>query len=624
MLLSVVIPARNEQFLNKTILDVAEKSGLDTEIIAVLDGYWPADPVEHPKVSYIHFGKAKGMRAAINAGVAIARGEYVMKLDAHCMISPGFDEVLANVCQENWVCVPTRLRLDPENWAVVEDGRPPINYLYVDLSNDEFNGKLWRERNKDRSLDAQRVVDLIACQGSCYFMPKAHYEAMGLLDIEHYGTFRKDPQEVLFKTWTNGGRCVRVKDAWYAHLHKGTRYGRGYHASRSDWQKGDEYVKRWWTDDAWDERQKIPLRQVFRKFADMPGWQNHPWMRGEPVEEAAPEEAPAEPDPQTLPNLYQVLTVDDKPFSRPRPERTESIFWNEGRWRTFIEPLLPEDATDQTFVEMGCDAGLFLKLASNRGFRRVIGVEKNQTPVRLGREWRDLVDGDWMLLKRKLGSKFHEDGSFDLDELPLADVTLLSTMHYYVDINNWLKYTDSLRAKTCHVLIVSRPHLDYRHWEATADLPAVLSYFDGWDVAGIVEPPPTEGDPAPRELYSVLLKNPLIWRVPVAEIDVRKRDRMFEAVAKLAARIAAGEDVEPLDTDFARLWAERKKGKWSDRTLGKFVRRKVNVMQGVARDGLMDPIVVDKDLRLCDGGHRLATVKALGCGSVIVRQTWSP
>lgn len=40
---SVIIPARNERFLPQTVADLLAH-GSDIEIIAVLDGYWPAEP----------------------------------------------------------------------------------------------------------------------------------------------------------------------------------------------------------------------------------------------------------------------------------------------------------------------------------------------------------------------------------------------------------------------------------------------------------------------------------------------------------------------------------------------------------------------------------------------------
>jgi len=40
---SVVIPARNERFLAPTLRDLARNARADTEIIAVLEGYWPEE-----------------------------------------------------------------------------------------------------------------------------------------------------------------------------------------------------------------------------------------------------------------------------------------------------------------------------------------------------------------------------------------------------------------------------------------------------------------------------------------------------------------------------------------------------------------------------------------------------
>ena len=615
-LVSIVIPARNEQFLPQTIEDLLAKARGEIEIIAMLEGYWPESYPDDPenRVSYIHSTEPRGMRGAINAGAAIAKGKYVMKLDGHCMVGEGFDTILSSICQDNWVCVPTRHRLDAENWVVNDGGRPPINYLYMDRSNDEVNFKEWREKNSDRSLDKIRIDDLLSCQGSCYFLPRDYFYELELLDEEHYGTFRKDPQEVCFKAWCSGGRAVRIKDTWYAHLHKGKQYGRGYSTSRPDWAKGDEYVKRWFTDSAWDKQTK-PFSWLLEKFKEMPGWEDY--------EPPKPAEVQPEEAQRKLPDLYQHLEVGGEAFSKPKPDRAQSRFWNEGKWQTFIDPLLPEDCTDQTFVEMGCNAGLFLKLAVDKGYRRVVGVEKDRTPVKEGLRYRDATGYDYEILKRKLGGSFGENGTFDIDELPVADLTLMSTFHYYIDINAWMKYLDVLKAKSCYVLLVSRPDLKEEHWRALASYAAVIGYFVDWQELGKVENISQADDPKPRDLYSVLFKSPLIRRVTIDEIDVRERpdDPMYVAMLDLAGRVAGGQDFDPFTTDYYRAWKERKVAKWSEKTLRTFVQMKADVMTDVRLTGLKDPLVVQRDgLKLCDGGHRLAMLEAMGYRSAIVRE----
>ena len=39
--LSVLIPARNEMFLTRTVENLLENIEGDTEVIAICDGYWP-------------------------------------------------------------------------------------------------------------------------------------------------------------------------------------------------------------------------------------------------------------------------------------------------------------------------------------------------------------------------------------------------------------------------------------------------------------------------------------------------------------------------------------------------------------------------------------------------------
>jgi len=370
------------------------------------------------------------------------------------------------------------------------------------------------------------------------------------------------------------------------------------------------------------------------KFGDMPGWEErlagesialHPEAIG--LEIVKPE---IEPEPEIelqliakdLPRLYQVLEVNGRPFSRPSTQKSNSKFWNEGRWETFIAPLLPEDCTDQALVEMGCNAGLFLKMAKDRGYRHVVGIEKNTTPAKWANKFRDAIGYDYIVLKRSLGGKFGGLGTFDIDELPVADVILMSTFHYYIDINAWVKFLDRLKTKTCYTLIVSRPELKEEHWRAKASYAAAADYFRDWQEVGRIENVSTEGDPAPRDLYSVMFKSPLIRRVPIEDIDIRERpdDPMYMAMMDLAERIADSGEFDLHETDYYKRWEERK-GRWSIKTLRRFVGMKFDVMKSVRDDGLRDPIIVQRDgLKLSDGGHRLVMLRALGYKSVIVRE----
>ena len=629
-MLSILIPARNEQFLQNTVDDILIKARGEVEVIVILDGYWPDPPLkDDPRVKIIHRGISLGMRNALNSGAAIAKGKYLAKCDAHIMFDEGFDVKLAADCEPNWISIPRRYALDPENWCRKE--KAPIDYLYIEApgsgGDNALSGKVWK-----REEGLPEIDDLATFQGSFWFMHRDYFYELGALDEEKYGTFRKDPQELSFKAWCSGGRVIRNKKTWYAHLYKGKKYGRGYSANKADFRKGDEYIKNWLTNSAWDERQTKPFRWMIEHFMPMPGWENYPWPEegaslngpvGEPSKSPSVSHAVDSVVDKSRPRLYQNLEVGGVPFSRARPERMISRFWNEGKFNNFIAPHLPEDCTDQVFVEMGCNAGLFLKLAKDRGYRYVVGIEKDKTPVAEGIKYRDQIGYDYKILKCQLGGKFGENGSFDIDELPVADVTVMSTFHYYIDINSWVKYLDRLKSKSCNVLIVSRPRMKRLHWLALAAYPYVKEYFKDWEEVSMIDNVPKEGDPDPRDLYSVMFKSPVVERMKIEDVRVREpeNDEMYIAVGDLARQVAENENIDPFETDYYEKWVERKKEKWDDRLIRKFVQGKYNLMLDIKENGLRDPLVLQgKEENLSDGGHRLAILKALGHKSVIVRK----
>ena len=181
-LTSIILPSRNEPYLQKTILDLLEKATGDIEIIAILDGWWPKteDMVDDPRVIYIHFSEARGMRNGINSAAAIAKGEFLMKADAHCMFSKGFDEVLKANCEYDWVVVPRRYALDVKNWKIEErtDNKYPIDYMY--LSSD-LHGVVWHEKNRDKKLEEIPIDDIMSNQGSVWFMRKTYFNWLDFL-----------------------------------------------------------------------------------------------------------------------------------------------------------------------------------------------------------------------------------------------------------------------------------------------------------------------------------------------------------------------------------------------------------------------------------------------------------
>jgi len=260
-------------------------------------------------------------------------------------------------------------------------------------------------------------------------------------------------------------------------------------------------------------------------------------------------------------------------------------------------------------------------MAKDKGYRHVIGVEKNKTPHRAAIQYRDAIGYDYKVLKRCLGGKFGETGSFDMDEMPIADITVLSTFHYHVDINAWLKYLDRIRTKSCYVLIVSAPDRPSYHWRPNSKPRHVREYFKDWEEVSFIDDVPKEGDPKPRELFSILFKNPRIRRVPLNSIVQRgEASRGDGGIRELTRLIVQGQEYKVEETLFYKDWKKRKSS-WSDGTIKRFMQTKVELIKSYIEDWPKDPLIVQKDtLKLSDGSHRIAILDELGYKSVIVRE----
>lgn len=229
-LISVIIPARKERYLSNTIEEVLTKLTGPKELIVVLEGN---DEPRVDGVRYIYNKRSRGMRTAINQAAKIAKGDYLMKLDAHCMLDVGIDEKLKAAHDPLWVQIPTRKRLIAGTWSI-DDSRPDVNHMYL---NEDYMGIV--NRTQDSEGD---IIDTQVFQGSCYFLTKRLFVSMGGLDAENFGGSGYEAVEVATKVRRLGGSVKRNKTTWYAHARVGRRYVSDRTRSRSYIRKFMEEV----------------------------------------------------------------------------------------------------------------------------------------------------------------------------------------------------------------------------------------------------------------------------------------------------------------------------------------------------------------------------------------------
>ena len=301
--LSVIIPSRNEPFLAQTVADVLANMRVDSEIIVVLDGAWPVESFpDHERVTVLYQPVARGQRGAVNDGMTIARGRYVMKLDAHCGLSEGFDRVLI----ESGDQLGSDVTQVPEqyNFHVFDricracghkmDMGPSTVPCQKCLVTAGFDREIvWRRRMSrvsrawcfDADLHFQYFGDYtlrpegqgeihptMSCLGACWVMQRDRYWQLEGLD-ERHGGWGQMGTEIACKSWLSGGQMLTNRRAWFAHMFRmqGGDFGFPFPLTQEQVHAARAYSQQVWYHNAWPKQIRTLLTLV-DQFWPVKGW----------------------------------------------------------------------------------------------------------------------------------------------------------------------------------------------------------------------------------------------------------------------------------------------------------------------------------------------------------------
>lgn len=283
---SVIIPsycetlpvATGETVLQRTVRDLHEKAAGEVEIIVVFDG--PPYQELPDYVQAIH-AMHTGTKVAINRAAAVATGEWLFKLDSHCMVAPGFDETLQDGCEENWLVQPRFYVLDAEKWDWQDNRYYDYFKLPCPFEYQARKGRFlfqagghWPERNKERE-ETEPWDETMKLHGSCFFTSKHFYwDVLGGLDATNgAGTWNGEDVELSLKTWLGpwSGRVMVNKSTWYAHMHRGAQRPREWKVDYKEAYRSAEWTANYWMMNRWQERAH-DIEWLIHKFWPIPGW----------------------------------------------------------------------------------------------------------------------------------------------------------------------------------------------------------------------------------------------------------------------------------------------------------------------------------------------------------------
>lgn len=295
--LSILIPARNEQWVSKTVDDILKNKRGKTEVIVGLDGAW-ADPpiVDHPDVKIVYLSESIGQRAMTNKLARLSTAKYVAKCDAHVAFSEGFDQIMMDDMRDDWTMVPILRNLWAFDWKCMKCGKrtfqgpKPTSCQDCDNKTKFTQRTVWKpnpnrpkstafvfnqdlqfwyfnELKKLQDQTGEDIVETMSLQGSFFMLTREKYWELNICD-EEWGSWGQQGTEVALKTWLSGGRVVCNKKAWYAHLFRTqTGFSFPYPMSGSSQQKARKISQDIFLNNKWD-KQVLPLSWLLEKFEE--------------------------------------------------------------------------------------------------------------------------------------------------------------------------------------------------------------------------------------------------------------------------------------------------------------------------------------------------------------------
>lgn len=305
MELSILIPARNEQFLSRTIDDLLQHIEADTEILVGLDGYWPDPGIpDHPRVKIFHVVEPIGQRAMTNQLARLSKARYVAKVDAHCSFDQGFDRkmieffkrvgediiavpVMKNLWAFDWVCecgyrhyqdkgdkCPKCKKLMIKDVCWVAKTKPESTSFCFDT---EPHFQYFREFTKRPEYKEMKekfgYTESMSLQGS-FFMSSRHNYWKYELNDERLGNWGNQGIELACAMWLSGGRVLVNHSTWYAHMFR-TKAENGF---GFPWAKSEGSIaktKKGVVDKYWNKKHPKQIHEVawlVEKFSPVPGW----------------------------------------------------------------------------------------------------------------------------------------------------------------------------------------------------------------------------------------------------------------------------------------------------------------------------------------------------------------
>lgn len=304
--LSILIPARNEEWLALTVQNILEKKTDDTEVLIGLDGELSNPPIpDHEDVRILYVSKSIGQRKITKQCARLSNAKYIAKCDAHCTFENGFDTkmleafkksgddvvmtpVMKNLWMFDWKCFDCGYKKyqgpKPEKCpncggvnikkkivAIAKKSPQSVSFCFDSQPHFQYFKEYAKRPEYKKDLEETGCTKSMSLQGSFWMMTREKYFDLDV-DDEIFGSWGSQGLIVSCKFWLSDGQVLVNHNTWYSHLFRTQKdFGFPYPQSGRQVQNAKKVARDLFFNNKW-EKQVHPLSWVLDKFKPINGW----------------------------------------------------------------------------------------------------------------------------------------------------------------------------------------------------------------------------------------------------------------------------------------------------------------------------------------------------------------
>jgi hypothetical protein len=305
--LSILIPARNEEFLVNTVQDLLKNKTEDTEILVGLDGALANPPIpDHPDVKVLYYSESIGQRGMTRQLCKLSRAKYIAKTDAHCVFDKHFDKkmfeafekagdssviipVMRNLWMFDWKCFDCGYKqyqgpkpekcencngtnIKKKMMLIAKKSPQSVSYCFDSEPHFQYFKEYAKRPEYKKDLEETNLTKTMSIQGSFFMMTRKKYWDLDI-DDEAFGSWGSQGICVSMKFWLSGGQVLINHQTWYSHMFRtqGKDFSFPYPQSGRQVQNAKKYAKDLFFNNKWP-LQIHSLSWVLDKFKPINGW----------------------------------------------------------------------------------------------------------------------------------------------------------------------------------------------------------------------------------------------------------------------------------------------------------------------------------------------------------------